>query len=313
MPVGPSILCPRRRGSPAPMAATSTAGAAPTARRRPAPGADLARPRHDRRQRVDGAEDVRLLGDGDQLRALGDDRVEVGEVEPAVVGQPSQRRVAPVRSQSCCHGTRLAWCSISVTHDLVALADGVPAVRRLLRRRGVGQRVGDEVDALGAVAGEDDLPLGGADERADGGAGRLVAAGRLLGELVRPAVRVRRCRSRRSRARRPARCAASARWPRSPGRPAASRPARCGSGSGSPPGSPRRPAAEAPSARPAAGRETVWVMRRVSDLRGGLLGARLLVGVLDVGGVALALELVGQLVPPSSTTCRRRTRARSRA
>ncbi len=28
---------------------------------------------------------------------------------------PSQRRVAPVRWASICHGTRLAWCSISVT------------------------------------------------------------------------------------------------------------------------------------------------------------------------------------------------------
>ena len=26
----------------------------------------------------------------------------------------NQRRVAPVRSASCCHGTRFAWCSISV-------------------------------------------------------------------------------------------------------------------------------------------------------------------------------------------------------
>jgi hypothetical protein len=42
-------------------------------------------------------------------------------------------------------------------HDLVALADGVPAELRLLGRRGVGQRVGDQVDRLGAVPGEDDL------------------------------------------------------------------------------------------------------------------------------------------------------------
>ena len=28
---------------------------------------------------------------------------------------PNQRSVAPVRWHSCCHGTRLAWCSISVT------------------------------------------------------------------------------------------------------------------------------------------------------------------------------------------------------
>ena len=28
---------------------------------------------------------------------------------------PNQRSVAPVRWHSCCQGTRLAWCSISVT------------------------------------------------------------------------------------------------------------------------------------------------------------------------------------------------------
>jgi hypothetical protein len=35
--------------------------------------------------------------------------------------------------------------------DLVALTDGVPAELLLLRRRGVGEGVGDEVDRLALV------------------------------------------------------------------------------------------------------------------------------------------------------------------
>ena len=49
---------------------------------------------------------------------------------------------------------------------------------------GVGERVGDQVDGLGRVAGEDDLVGPGADEGGDPGARRLVGVGAFFGELV---------------------------------------------------------------------------------------------------------------------------------
>ena len=76
--------------------------------------ADRAGAAHQLRHRLDGAQHVGLVRERDDLGALGD-RVDRVEVQPAVVGDRDQRSVAPVRRQSSCHGTRLAWCSISVT------------------------------------------------------------------------------------------------------------------------------------------------------------------------------------------------------
>ena len=151
--------------------------------------ADLVRPGDDLAERVDRAEDVRLLGDRDELGALVDHRRQVGEVEPAVVGEPEPAQGRAGALAQLLPGQQVGVVLHLGDDDLVALPDGVPPELRLLRRRGVGQRVGDEVDALGAVAGEDDLPLRRTDERADGGAGGLVGAGRLLGELVGSPVR----------------------------------------------------------------------------------------------------------------------------
>src|SRR3954452_12844065 len=50
-------------------------------------GADLLRPADYRLDRVDRAQDVGHQHEGDDLRLLGDDLVDVGQVEPAVVGQ----------------------------------------------------------------------------------------------------------------------------------------------------------------------------------------------------------------------------------
>jgi hypothetical protein len=46
----------------------------------------LAGPLHDRRQRVDRAQHVGLVCDRDQLRPLVDQRLEVGQIKPAMVG-----------------------------------------------------------------------------------------------------------------------------------------------------------------------------------------------------------------------------------
>ncbi len=64
--------------------------------------------------RVDRAEDVRHLRDGDDLRAFADLR-QRRRPRPAA---PSRRcrcsgRFAPVASAMSCHGTRLLWCSIA--------------------------------------------------------------------------------------------------------------------------------------------------------------------------------------------------------
>ena len=100
MPVGPHILWPVKATRSAPSACTSTGmcGAdceASTHDQR----ADLVRPADELLGRVDGAEDVRDEHERDDLGALGDDLVEVGEVEPAVVGEaePAQRRAGALR------------------------------------------------------------------------------------------------------------------------------------------------------------------------------------------------------------------------
>ena len=86
--------------------------------------------------------------------------------------------VAPVRSASCCHGTRLAWCSIS---EMTISSPG-------LQRPGEPER--DQVDPLGRRLGEHDLVRrGGAEERGDLGPGALVDLGGLLAEQVGAAVR----------------------------------------------------------------------------------------------------------------------------
>ena len=90
---------------------------------------------------------------------------------------------SPSRSWArSCHGTRFAWCSISVST--------IASPRPMLL---AAPRVGDEVDRLGRVAGEDDLvAVGRVDEPADLRARRLV-------RRRSPARRSRRSRGGRSR------------------------------------------------------------------------------------------------------------------
>jgi hypothetical protein len=76
---------------------------------------DGAGPFHEAVDRVDRAEDVGDVRERQHLRRLVDDRVEIGQVEFTESVTGSQRSCAPVEVASCCHGTRFAWCSISVT------------------------------------------------------------------------------------------------------------------------------------------------------------------------------------------------------
>ena len=136
----------------------------------------------------------------------------------------------------------------------------------------VGEGVGDEVDRLGGVAGEDDLGGPRPDEPRDGLAGRLVGVGALLGELVGAPVHggVGALVERHARRRAPG--AACARSHPSRGRPAGAPRARCAPGSGS------RPAARASS----------------SSVKGAAANSGL-DGLGEEAVVALGLEAVGEL------------------
>ena len=138
------------------------------------------------------------------------------EVEPAVVGDRH-----PAQGRAGAAAQLLPRDEVGVVlhlgdDDLVTGAEGEP------RRRcpppppavAVGERVGDEVDRLGGVAGEDDLVVPRPDERARWSRGptrrRRCPPRRAGGRRGAPP----RCAARRSRARRRARRAASARSPR---------------------------------------------------------------------------------------------------
>ena len=87
---------------------------------------------------------------------------------------------APVRSASCCQGTRLEWCSIVVTRISSPRFDVC-----------VAPAAGDQVDAGGRAGGEDDFAgVLGADEVADFFAGFFVLLGAAFAERVDAAVDV---------------------------------------------------------------------------------------------------------------------------
>ena len=103
----------------------------------------------DRREfanRVDRAQDVRHAGDREQLHAphqlVDPARGRVGSRRSTGMKRTSM----PVCSRNWNHGTMLAWCSISLTRTTS------PALE-VLRTPGLGQ----EVEGLGRVLGEDDL------------------------------------------------------------------------------------------------------------------------------------------------------------
>ena len=145
-------------------------GAAPPARRRSAP------PRRARapaaiisRDRIDRAERVRHVADGDDPASRSESSAAYASssISPrSSIG--TTRSTAPVCSHSICHGTMFEWCSSHDMSDLVA---------RLQHRPAVALR--DEIDAVGRAVGQDDrLRVRGVDE----------ARGLRARALVQPAV-----------------------------------------------------------------------------------------------------------------------------
>ncbi len=116
--------------------------------------------------RVDRAEHVGDVGEREDLGALGEQVVEVRQVEPALVGDadPAQGRAGAARQLLPRHEVGV------VLHlgdeDLVTLAQVEPRVLRL-SCNGVREGVGDEVERLGGVLGEHHLLVGAADEAGD--------------------------------------------------------------------------------------------------------------------------------------------------
>ena len=87
---------------------------------------------------------------------------------------------APWRSRRKCHGTMLEWCSMI---ESTISSPGLDAL--------APERVGDEIDRLGRVAGEDDLFLApGVEKGRDLLARALVGFGRLVGEIMQAAMHV---------------------------------------------------------------------------------------------------------------------------
>ena len=174
--------------------------------------------------RVDRAEHVRHLRDGDDLRLLG--RSSRARRPRSACRRRRSRCSAAwrrFRAAMSCHGTRLLWCSI---------AEKTISSPRLEELASPG--VGDEVDRLRRVAGEDDLLLRvlGVDEAADLERATL----RTPPSPLRPACAGRggcwRCSARSSARAHRSPAAASASSPRCRDTPAACR-APCDRGSGS--------------------------------------------------------------------------------
>ena len=146
-------------------------------------GAEPVRERGDLLDRVDRAEHVRHLRDGDDLRLRADLRQHV------VPDQLARRRryrcsarVAPVSCAIICHGTRLLWCSIAVK------TISSPGLRNL-RPQACATRLIDSV--VLRVKMISSLGMLGVDEAPGLQARRLVRRRRLFGERVQAAVDVR--------------------------------------------------------------------------------------------------------------------------
>ena len=133
----------------------------------------------ERADLVDRAEHVRHRRDREEPGAV-EQLVEVGEVEPEVVGHRD-----PAQLDAALGGEHVPRDDVGVVLH-VREHDGVAGAQV-----GAGPGVGDEVDRLGRVAGEHDLRRrAGADERGDLAARELVGGGRLFGDRVHAAVDV---------------------------------------------------------------------------------------------------------------------------
>src|SRR6185437_2514842 len=98
---------------------------------------------------------------------------------PLVASSGATTSLMPMRSRSSCHGTILAWCSISV------MSTSSPALRK------VWPQLGDEVDGLGRVAHEDDLTrVGRVEEASHLLARRLIELGRARREAIDAAMHI---------------------------------------------------------------------------------------------------------------------------
>ena len=136
--------------------------------------------------RVDDAEHVGDVRDGDQLRALGD--LILIETERTVVVE----RDDPQRRAGAC-GELLPRDEVRVVlhlgrDDLIARAEPEPRRRAATADGRVRERVGDEVDRLGGIGGPDDLVIVGTDEPGHGRPGVFEHLGRLGRERVGAAV-----------------------------------------------------------------------------------------------------------------------------
>jgi hypothetical protein len=123
--------------------------------------------------RVDRAQHVGHVRDGDGLRSERQRGVERVEVEQPVVGD--RHPLEPAPQQLPGHDVRVVL-HLGEHHEVVG-ADV-----------GAAPRVGDQVERLGRVAGEDGLPRRRAGERGDLRARVLVRLGRLGGQRVDAAV-----------------------------------------------------------------------------------------------------------------------------
>ena len=224
MPVEPSICCRssrgidpeigdglRRPGEVAPRELTPRARAAPTGRRPGRDRADGLGPRDDFPDRVDGAEDVALTHERYGLGALVDQARRRQRPDRAGRRRSTRSSAASPRSLA----RQLPWHEVGVVPISVTTTSspGQP----------LADRAGEQVQSLRDVLGEDDLArIGGAEEGRDLLASPLVQRGRFLGESVNSRWTL-AYGARRTRARRPARPAASGSSPRCRGRPAARR------------------------------------------------------------------------------------------
>ena len=129
---------------------------------------------------IDGPERVRHVGERDELRLEAKEHLEDIETKDPVVGDRDELEVAVALLDEELPRDEVGVVLHLGQHDRVAAVDVAPA-----------PRVGDEVDRLGRVAGEDDLmAVGGVDEAGRPGAGPLVLGGRLLADRVDAAMDV---------------------------------------------------------------------------------------------------------------------------
>ncbi|VXA92680.1 hypothetical protein MICRO8M_10065 [Microbacterium sp. 8M] len=151
--------------------------------------ADFACERDDLGDRVDDAEHVGDVREGDDARAGSDDLGRVIEIEGAVIADPDHAQDGACAGRELLPGDDVRVV-LGLGHDeLVAGLQGeAGALRSSAAGGGVADRVCDEVEALGRAVGPDQVVLVRADEAGDGGAGVFVELGRLGGEGVRPAV-----------------------------------------------------------------------------------------------------------------------------